>query len=60
VKGDIGFFKRFLEDFPQYNTKEFVLVDDSPSKIESAAKNGISGILFKNNVQVLRALAAIK
>jgi len=50
------FFKRLLAELRAYSKEDMILIDDSPNKLESAAKNGIKGILFQNNEQVVAAL----
>jgi len=50
------FFKRLLAELKAYSKEDMILIDDSPNKLESAAKNGIKGILFENDEQVATAL----
>ncbi|MEZ4883953.1 MAG: NIF family HAD-type phosphatase [Chitinophagales bacterium] len=54
VKSNPLFFKKLLEQINEYEKESMVFIDDSPHKIESAAKNGIRGILFESNEQVKR------
>jgi len=51
-KSNPDFFKRLLNDLEDYDIENLLFIDDSLSKLESAAKNGIQGILFQNNEQV--------
>lgn len=56
VKSNPIFFKLLLEDLEEYDKAQMIFIDDSTSKLESAAKNGIEGILFQYNEQVFQAL----
>jgi len=51
-----AFFKKLLDEVEQ-NKKEMIFIDDSPRKLESARRNGISGIFFQNNLQVEKELS---
>ena len=55
-KTDPRFFVKLLEDIKPIPKEDLVFIDDSSRKIESAAKNGIKGILFQSNHQVEMAL----
>jgi len=55
-KSNPAFFKRLLKDLKEYKTEELLFIDDSTSKLESAAKNGIKGILYQNNEQIKKVL----
>ena len=48
-------FERLLNEV-KYDVEEMIYIDDSPSKLENAAKCGIPGICFKDNFQVREAL----
>lgn len=52
-KSNPNFFAKLLEDIGEYDKEGMILIDDSESKLESALKNGIKGILYKNNQQVM-------
>lgn len=55
-KSNPAFFKQLLHDTKEYKTEHLLLIDDSESKINSAAQNGIKGILYQNNEQIKEAL----
>ena len=55
-KSDPRFFKRLLLECSAYNYDELLLIDDSLTKLESAASNKIEGIHFLGNDQVLKEL----
>jgi len=55
-KSNPKFFKLLLKDLKEYDKDQMIFIDDSTSKLESAAKNGIEGILFQNNERVVQAL----
>ena len=55
-KSNPKFFKKLLEDIKEYEVKNLLLIDDSESKLESAYKNGINGIHYKNNEQTIREI----
>lgn len=55
-KSNPDFFKQLLLDTKEYEIEDLLLIDDSESKINSAAQNGIKGILYKNNEQIKEAL----
>jgi len=45
-----------LRNQKEYDIKNLLLIDDSISKLESAAENGINGIQYKNNEQIVREI----
>ena len=51
-KSNPNLFRRLLEELSEYKKEEIVFIDDSQSKLDSAGKSGIKGILFKNNKQI--------
>lgn len=51
IKSDPTFFQDLLEEI-KVEASELLFIDDSIRKLESAQKNGIQGILFKNNEQL--------
>jgi len=51
-KSNPKFFEKLLTEINHYNVEDMVFIDDSRSKLESANKCGIKGILFENNEQV--------
>lgn len=53
VKANPLFFKRLLVELKEYDKEQMIFIDDSKNKIESAQKNGIKGLLFENNEQLL-------
>lgn len=55
-KSNPKFFKKLLEENKEYEVKDLILIDDSKSKLESAFKNGIKGIHYKNNEQIRREI----
>jgi HAD superfamily hydrolase (TIGR01509 family) len=59
IKKNPSFFKRLIEEVKGYEVVEMLFIDDSIKKIESAAKSGIQGILYKNNGQVKEELSNI-
>jgi HAD superfamily hydrolase (TIGR01509 family) len=50
------FFQKLTAELDHYDKKEMLFIDDSTSKITSAEKSGIQGILFKNNNQIKEEL----
>ena len=56
VKSNPDFFKKFLRENPEYDAKDLILIDDSETKLESASKSGIKGILYTNNDQTKTTL----
>lgn len=56
MKSNQLFFKRLLIDLKIYDVDEMIFIDDSAKKLESAAKSGIKGILYKNNEQTIKEL----
>ncbi len=56
VKADSMFFQKLLNNLPEYTIEDMIFIDDSPHKIESAAKHGIKGIQYHDNEQVKNAL----
>lgn len=50
------FFQRLLKDNHHLSIENIVFIDDSLSKIKSAATQGIQGILFKDNTQLKEEL----
>jgi HAD superfamily hydrolase (TIGR01509 family) len=56
VKADPDFFRKLIEDLKDYDIKQMVFIDDSQPKLDSAIKQGIRGILYKNNEQLKAAL----
>jgi len=50
------FFKRLLKDIEEYNVEDLIFIDDSISKLESAAKNNIYGIRYRDNAQTLKEI----
>lgn len=60
VKSDTRFFTRLLEELSEYKIEEMIFIDDSQSKIASARKNGICGVLYKNNAQVVSDITSLK
>ena len=50
------FFKRLLMDIEEYNVEDLIFIDDSIAKLESAAKNNIYGIQYRDNDQVLKQM----
>lgn len=57
-KSNPDFFKRLLNDLKDLEYEDLIFIDDSQSKLESAMKSGINGILYKHNEQVKTALTA--
>ena len=55
-KSNPEFFKTLVVELSDYKAEEMLFIDDSIRKIESAAKNGINGILYKNNEQIKKEL----
>ena len=55
-KSNSKFFKRLLEENKELELKDLLLIDDSKSKLDSAFKNGINGIQFVNNEQVIKEI----
>lgn len=55
-KSNPQFFKRLLKEIKQYHVNELIFIDDSKSKLESAAINGINGILYQTNEQLINEL----
>ena len=51
-KSNPEFFARLLKDLKEYEVDDMIFIDDSKSKIESAKKNSIKGILYLNNHQL--------
>ena len=56
-KSNPEFFKKLLEDLKGYNLTDMIFIDDSESKLQSAAQNGIKGVLYKNNEQLKQQLS---
>lgn len=54
-KSNPDFFKKLLLDIRPHTAEQLVLIDDSQSKLESASRNDIAGILFQSNDQVKQA-----
>ena len=54
IKEDPKFFKRLLKELLPNKPTEMLFIDDSPEKIKSAEDQGVPGILFKNNEQVIK------
>lgn len=59
VKSNPEFFIKLLQDNQEYDREDFILIDDSITKIESAASTGIKGILYQNNEQIKNELESI-
>lgn len=59
VKSTTGFFEKLLS-MMEKRPSACLLIDDSPSKIASAAAAGIKGILYQNIDQTLEALARVR
>ena len=55
-KSNPAFFQQLLEENKELKLENLLLIDDSPSKLDSAFKNGICGIQFINNKQVIREI----
>lgn len=55
-KSNPKFFKRFLEENNEYDVVDLLLIDDSKSKLESAFQNGINGIQYVTNEQIIREI----
>lgn len=55
-KSNPKFFKRLLQENKELELKDLLLIDDSKSKLDSAFKNGINGIQFVNNEQVIKEI----
>ncbi len=58
AKSNPVFFQKLLKDIT-YQKEELIFIDDSQSKLDSAAKNGIQGFLYQNNEQIKEALKKI-
>ncbi len=56
AKANPMFFQKLLNDLPEYKLEDMIFIDDSPHKIESAAKHGIKGIQYHDNEQIKKAL----
>jgi len=56
LKANPKFFEKLLEEIKAYNTEKMIYIDDSISKIKSAEKHGIKGILYQNNEQIRKEL----
>ena len=50
-KSDPQFFERLIKE-AGWKGSELIFIDDSQSKLDSAAQQGIKGFLFKNNEQL--------
>ena len=53
------FFYHLLYDLYELEYDDLVFIDDSRSKLESAIQNGINGVSYKHNEQVMEALIKI-
>jgi HAD superfamily hydrolase (TIGR01509 family) len=51
-KSNPVFFQKLLDELEGYPKDNMILIDDSQRNIDSAQKNGIRGIQFKNNEQL--------
>ena len=54
VKADPRFFAKLKKDLSDASIEDMIFIDDSIRKIESAARHGIRGILYKSNEQLFR------
>lgn len=52
-KSNPSFFARLLDEIEDYEICDMIFIDDSESKLESALQNGIKGIQYKSNKQVI-------
>ena len=56
VKSNPSFFVMLINELSEYEKKDMIFIDDSISKIESAKKCGITGILYQDNEQIRKEL----
>lgn len=56
LKVNPKFFEKLLEEIEAYEKEGMIYIDDSISKIKSAEKYGIKGILYQNNEQIRKEL----
>jgi len=59
VKANPMFFQKLLNDLSEYTVEDMIFIDDSPHKIESAAKHGIKGIRYHDNEQIKEILKTV-
>lgn len=57
VKANPAFFDRLSNEIAHFKYDRLIFIDDSPEKLESAAKSGIEGVLFKGNEKVRKFYA---
>lgn len=57
VKSDLRFFEKLVVDLKDHCVESMIFIDDSQTKLDSAAKSGIQGVLFKNNTQTIEHLS---
>lgn len=55
-KSNPDFFKRLLEELTPYSVEDMIFIDDSLSKLDSAAKHHIKGFRYLNNDQIIEDL----
>lgn len=55
-KSNTNFFKKLRLDINEYNLEDLIFIDDSKSKLDSAAQNGIHGFLYENNEQIIKEI----
>ncbi|MCD7766965.1 MAG: HAD family phosphatase [Lachnospiraceae bacterium] len=58
IKPEPEIFQSFLQRFPEIRPDESVFFDDSPTNIQAACTLGFHGIVFRNQEQASKELAA--
>ncbi|MCC8104480.1 MAG: HAD family phosphatase [Clostridiales bacterium] len=60
IKPEPEIFHSFLQRFPEIHPNESVFFDDSPANIQAACALGFHGIVFRNQEQASKELAACR